>query len=105
MLGVVISHAVPVPDALIGLCRRCVLLIVKVAVRGEFIEPGEVFGDSPPSDPIEPAGCELCGMRFGHSETCPTGKPVDPIEEPPDDMPDSERALLYPRSPGGDKET
>ena len=46
MLGVVIEHAVPVPEALIGLCRRCVLAIVKSAMAGEFIQPAEVFGDA-----------------------------------------------------------
>jgi hypothetical protein len=48
MLGVVIAHAVPVPDALIGLCKRCVLAIVKTAMATELISPAEVFGDLPP---------------------------------------------------------
>lgn len=47
MLGVVIEHAVPVPDALIGLCKRCVLAIVKTAMATELISPAEVFGDLP----------------------------------------------------------
>jgi hypothetical protein len=46
MLGVVVPHAVPVPDALIGLCKRCVLVIVKSAMAAEFITPEEVFGDA-----------------------------------------------------------
>lgn len=75
MLGVVIAHAVPVPDALIGLCKRCVVAIVKTAMATELISPAEVFGEFPPGDAIEPTPCELCGMRLGHSETCPTGKP------------------------------
>ena len=69
MLGVVISHSVPVADALIGLCRRCVLLIVKVAVRGEFITPEEVFGDraaevdEPPATQSEdPLNARLDGL-------------------------------------------
>ena len=45
MLGVAISHSVPVADALIGLCRRCVLAIVKSAMAAEFITPEEIFGD------------------------------------------------------------
>jgi hypothetical protein len=48
MLGVVIAHAVPVPDALIGLCKRCVVAIVKTAMATELISPQEVFGDAPP---------------------------------------------------------
>jgi hypothetical protein len=47
MLGVTIAHAVPVPDALIGLCKRCVLAIVKTAMATELISPQEVFGDAP----------------------------------------------------------
>lgn len=69
MLGVTIAHAVPVPDALIGLCRRCVLAIVKGAIGAEFISTQEVFGDLPPgaetplkTDSEEPSNARLDGL-------------------------------------------
>jgi hypothetical protein len=69
MLGVVIAHAVPVPDALIGLCKRCVLAIVKAAMATELISPLEVFGDLPPAaeqplrtDSEEPSNARLDGL-------------------------------------------
>ena len=69
MLGVVIAHAVPVPDALIGLCKRCVVAIVKTAMATELISPHEVFGDLPPggeqplkTDSEEPSNARLDGL-------------------------------------------
>jgi hypothetical protein len=69
MLGVVIAHAVPVPDALIGLCKRCVVAIVNTAMATELISPAEVFGDLPPggepparTDSEEPANARLDGL-------------------------------------------
>jgi hypothetical protein len=69
MLGVVIAHAVPVPDALIGLCKLCVLAIVKTAMATELISPAEVFGDLPPgaepplkTEPEEPSNARLDGL-------------------------------------------
>jgi hypothetical protein len=47
MLGVVIEHAIPVPSALVALCKRCVLAIVKTAMATELISPEEVFVDAP----------------------------------------------------------
>jgi hypothetical protein len=54
MLGVVIEHAVPVPHALIGLCKRCVVAIVKCAMAAEFIQPEEIFGDAPTGAHADP---------------------------------------------------
>ena len=69
MLGVVIAHAVPVPDALIGLCKRCVLAIVKTAMATELISPAEVFGDLPPgaepparTESEDPSNARLDGL-------------------------------------------
>jgi hypothetical protein len=69
MLGVVIAHAVPVPDAPIGLCKRCVVAIVKTAMATELISPHEVFGDPPPgaepplkTDSEEPSNARLDGL-------------------------------------------
>jgi hypothetical protein len=69
MLGVVIAHAVPVPEALIGLCKRCVVAIVKTAMATELISPAEVFGDLPPgaepplkTDSEDPSNARLDGL-------------------------------------------
>lgn len=56
MLGVVIMHAIPAAKEPIGLCKRCVLVIVKFAMAAEFISVEEVFPDAPanldsPGDP------------------------------------------------------
>ena len=69
MLGVVIAHSRPVQLEPLGLCRRCVLEIVKSAMTAEFIEPEEVFGDLPPgaeppltTESEDPSNARLDGL-------------------------------------------
>ena len=104
MLGVVVAHAVPTPDALIGLCKRCVLAIVKTAMATELISPAEIFGaDFQEANQSALQAIESWPQKIDEAPEL-AFRPADPDEEPPDDMPDSERALLYPRTPEGDKE-
>jgi hypothetical protein len=66
MLGVVIAHSMPLQLEPMGLCRRCVLQIVKSAMTAEFIEPAEVFGDLPPGGepPLTPESEEPSNARL-----------------------------------------
>jgi len=86
MLGVVISHSMPVQLEPLGLCKRCVLEIVKSAMTAEFIQPEEVFGDAASAatsldnpDGAHPADNHPAGAGGAES---PEGE--DPREHRPD---------------------